>query len=471
MHTSQGFGAGVKPTPKNGYSWVVRRIDKFMIFGFVYFVSFFKFTQHYIGSIFFGKGNGQQSDWFVETFQLDSDMLVRERIDTNLNFGIFHHIFFLGNQGEYESQIGFGGFFLALPTSLLSKLNLLPQNSIYATPIDPVFSGNFLGITIAYALVAVLNGALAAYLTVRIWEKTNLLISLIVMGILLQPWSLAINGSLYWFMSLKFFPVITLILARRLNFSQFYTFFAAFLAFIISFASGYEFATVVVAAFIATDYVLNPERYTSYKKVISRFVFSLLLAASSLISTLTIHLLLLSMIGYSRQAAFDTLSQTVNKRTGVSSLGVQTEYLESLSIPPSWVLKTYLNMPILGAPYKLGLLSAFTVGFLVIIMFFVSLFRFENVNRFLSIEAWLICLTGPIGWYLLARPHSAGHTHINFAIWFFPTIPLGLAILVDRIQKFKSESKFKPLRPIIVWVHFLLFVSILYFLSIYTVRI
>ena len=360
---------------------------------------------------------------------------------------------------------------LSLPASLLDKLHLLPQNSDYAAPIDSAFSGNFLGIATTYAIVAFLNGVVAAYLTVQVWDKTNLWLALIVTGVMLQPWSLAINGSIYWFMSIKFLPAITLILVRKFTLSKHYSRFIIFLAFVIAFASVYEFATVVVVDYIATDYVLNPNRYKSYKRVITSICFSLLFSIISLISTLTIHLMLLSMKGVSLNSAFDSLTQTINKRTGASKVAVPVEYLDSLSVSPIWVLKTYLDMPIFGAPYKLGLLNTFTVAFLVIAIFLLSLYKFENVNRFFTVEVWLICLSGPIAWYLLARPHSAGHTHIDFALWYLPTLPLGFAIIVDRIQKSKFEFQFRPRKPLIVWAHFLVFVLILYFFSLYTVRL
>jgi hypothetical protein len=38
-------------------------------------------------------------------------------------------------------------------------------------------------------------------------------------------------------------------------------------------------------------------------------------------------------------------------------------------------------------------------------------------------------LLGPLGWFCLTRPHSFIHQFINFALWYIPTIPLGLTIL------------------------------------------
>jgi hypothetical protein len=119
----------------------------------IYFILFFKFTEHIFGALFWHSNSSQHSTWFVEAFQLDSDMLVRERIDTNLTSGIFHSHFFIGKDASYLSQIGIGGWLLSLPVTLLTYLYLLPRNATYAAPIDASFQGNFLGLTLTYAVL------------------------------------------------------------------------------------------------------------------------------------------------------------------------------------------------------------------------------------------------------------------------------------------------------------------------------
>ena len=49
--------------------------------------------------------------------------------------------------------------------------------------------------------------------------------------------------------------------------------------------------------------------------------------------------------------------------------------------------------------------------------------------------AWIVSLMGALGWFLLARPHSYMHTFIVFALWFLPTIPLGLGLLWGPIRR------------------------------------
>ncbi|MBX4004665.1 hypothetical protein DEE53_25785, partial [Ralstonia pickettii] len=39
--------------------------------------------------------------------------------------------------------------------------------------------------------------------------------------------------------------------------------------------------------------------------------------------------------------------------------------------------------------------------------------------------AYIFSLLGPVSWFVLAKQHSANHTHINYVLWYMPTFFLG----------------------------------------------
>ena len=129
------------------------------------------------------------------------------------------------------------------------------------------------------------------------------------------------------------------------------------------------------------------------------------------------------------------LRVVASKRTGATGIAVDDVYRQSLAAEPGQVLDIYLGMPVIGAPYWLPIAHFFTVGALLFVCGIVVLLDYQGgagtqpspapKSRAMG-ASWFVALLGPLGWFLLARPHSFIHTHINPAIWFLPTIPMGL---------------------------------------------
>lgn len=355
---------------------------------------------------------------FYSGFQNDSDALVIGRLEQNRIDGVLSGGISLGLGGSYTSQVGAGGWALTLIPSLLG----LPAST---------------GIWLMYTIIAAMNAVLATAAVWTLRRTLSLGAAVLASAAILQPWSVAMARSIYWMIGLKLLPAVGLIILFRLQKQTRWRVLAiSGVTSCLVFLSGYEFLTVVIACQLAV---------VSYYSVRSKWTLSQTIAylgcvlagvASAFAAALTLHFTQLLLRLDSAAAALQKIEDTISKRTGATGLDVDPVYAASLASSPSQVLDTYLNMPVFGAPFNLPLVRYFTVATLMALCLVIIVYAFRTRRerpqqlreQGLGL-AWIVAIVGPIGWFLLARPHSFIHTHINFALWFLPTVPLGLAIL------------------------------------------
>jgi len=270
---------------------------------------------------------------------------------------------------------------------------------------------------------------------------------------LLQPWSVAMAGSLYWMIGVKLLPsamLLILLSSRRESVARIITVSFAFSS--LAFLSGYEFLTVVAATqFAVVTYfaVLREARVRAAALSIVSVAFGL---GSAFMFAISIHFIQLYVRLGDLGLAVTTLETVITKRTGVTGTQVDAVYAQSLAAYPSQVLDIYLGMPVFGAPLTLPVLHYFTMLTLLPVCAVLIVVGFRGkrpgaaatASRALGV-AWFVALLGPLGWFLLARPHSFIHTHINFSLWFFPIVPLGLALLWDPIRGGMVGLRARPL--------------------------
>ena len=356
---------------------------------------------------------------FHNVFGSESDVLISMRLEQNVEEGMFSSQMLLGSSRDvYTSQTGFGGWILTLPSTLFR-------------------SWGWFGVPLMYALVAASNALLATAAVGFVARALSKGAAALVIVALLQPWPSAMAHSTYWMIGLKVLPAAALIALftygrdttlRVLAVSFGFTLLAAL--------SGYEFLTVVVACQLAalTYYAVirNYKVRQAFLLLLTGFIGAVLgFAAAGLVQILQLWIRLGSLA-----EGVNSLLYNAAKRTGSTGMQVDPMFAESLSVSPNRVLEIYLGMPIFGSPATLPFIQIFTmVAFLCVCatVILIGLGRSNiddaQVRESAMGAAWFISLLGPLGWFLLARPHSFIHQFINFALWYIPTIPLGLAIL------------------------------------------
>lgn len=399
---------------------------------------------------------GSNSKLWWENFQLDSDGLVLARLRENVSNGIFSHYGALGSNGSYNSQFGLASWL----------------NTVVVSALPTEFS---LKVSLLYTICALGNAILLSAFLSYVRKVFGVLPFLAALLILIQPWPSAMLHSIYWSIWIKFLPALAFALSMKLNLSKVKALLMVFISSLITFLSGYEFATVTFFStlsliFFIQDFNIRPLR--SKIKSLSELALTVI---SGFVLALMIHLLQIRMILKGTDSAIEYLSSTIYKRTGVSSNSVDSIYLESLRSSPLSVLDKYLGVPVFGSPEVFPLIGLFTMTFLftlTIIYAHLAVAVSDSVQKKLTVlkitQSWLVGLLGPIGWILLARPHSYIHTHINFALWYLFSAPLAAAILLNSYSIiFKGSEGMKALRNFVIG--FLIVVLIFFFYSQFTV--
>jgi hypothetical protein len=401
-----------------------------------FFVAFNRGTYLVLGLLFNGKREiprnlaefMQSGVPFLGSFQVDSDSLVVGRLKENLNDGLFSEWPFLGESGGYLSQIGLGGWLITLlPTTFRSQ--------------------EAIGIAMMYSTAAAASALIAVWIVKGAFRTLSTWGAVLVALTLLQPWIVAIAGSIYWLIGLKLLPAIVLLrLSNYPNLPYRITLIGVASATFLALASGYEYVTVVFALTLSVITYNAIQREWSVRLYATRVMMTLSCQVASFVCTLIVHFGLLLPATGNFSSAFDVIRRIVSKRTGANSAPVDGVFMESLLVSPLEVLVTYLSMPVFGAPFNLPILNLFTVGNLILfcICAMPLLGRLESscgLNHRALGFAWLVSLLGPMGWFLLARPHSYIHTHINYALWFLPTIPLAAVFLTELITRWIDRIK------------------------------
>jgi hypothetical protein len=396
---------------------------------------------------------------FHNVFGSESDYLVSMRLQQNVEEGLFSSQMLLGSSSDvYTSQSGFGGWLLTLPSTLFR-------------------SWGWFGVPLMYALVAAGNALLATAAVGFVARALSKGAAVLVFVALLQPWPSAMAHSTYWMIGLKVLPAVALIALFTYGRDTILRVLAVSIGFtLLAALSGYEFLTVVVACQLAvlTYYavVRNNKLREALLLLLAGFIGAVLgFAAAGLIQILQLWIRL-----GSASEGINSFIYNSAKRTGSTGMRVDPMFAESLSVSPKTVLDIYLGMPIIGSPAALPLIHVFTmVTFLcvcatvIIIGLGKSNTTEAQVRESAMGAAWFISLLGPLGWFLLARPHSFIHQFINFALWYIPTIPLGLAILWAPVRGGLAGLWKQPLQAAVI-AGTVAAIALFYLYSLATVR-
>ena len=394
----------------------------------------------------------------LQRWQTDSGYLVSFRAEANLEDGPFSHQLSLDENGAYISQFGLGGWLLSLLSSAVG-------------------AGEF-GTSVMQTVVAAASAAITTWVVIGARRIFSFGAAVLVLIALLQPFPTFIAQSIYWLIPLKLLPaiVIVLLLSRR---DRRPLLLGAVMAGVTVpvLLSGYEWVTMVVALPLAALTYFAVRDGWALKAFLVRVAALAAGTVVALVAALGLHFAQLSIKTGSAQLGLAELITVVVKRTGAGTAAIPEVYAESLAASPMTVLERYFSMPIFGSPDYLAerghvlLPSLYTVGVLLVVCTILIVSRFaarpavadDALLRWQAAGvAWFVGLLGPLGWILLARPHSFIHPFINPILWYLPAIPLGLALLwgpvVEGVRSLRG-------RPVLIVVLVGVVVSLVVFLA------
>ena len=366
---------------------------------------------------------GTELHFYYLTWDDYSASLVFGRLEQNGIGGIFSDSMSLGLDGGYTRQYGLAGWLVTLPPSLIGQYG--------------AFGGELI-----LTIVSAFNALLATGAVRAIRRTLSLGAAVFVTIGLLQPWSVSIARNVYWFIGIKLLAAAVLILLfawqrdtsrRVLGISLVFT--------LVACLSGYEMFTLVAAAQFAVVAFYSLQRRWPLATIIRSSLAVAGGVIGGFVAAIGIHLLQLYLRA-GNLSRIDELLLSVSSRTGATNAALDSPDAEAMGVSPITVLDTYLAMPVFGVRTSLPILRNFTVGAFILLVFVVIVITFaarrqtvRAINEQAMGVAWIVSLMGALGWFLLARPHSYMHTFIVFALWFLPTIPLGLGLLWGPVRR------------------------------------
>ena len=366
---------------------------------------------------------GTELHFYYLTWDDYSASLVFGRLEQNRVGGIFSDSMSLGLDGGYTRQYGLAGWLLTLPSSILGQYG--------------AFGGAFI-----LSIVSAANAVLATAAVRAIRRTLSLGAAILVTVGIMQPWSVSIARNVYWFIGVKLLASALLILlfAWRRDSSR-TVLWVSFVFTMVACLSGYEMFTLVAATQFAVVAFYSLQRRWPLQSTIRSGLAVAGGVLGGFVAALGLHLLQLYLRA-GNLSRIEELLQSVSSRTGVNDAALDRSDGGAMGVSPISVLDTYLSMPIFGVRTSLPILRNFTVGAFILMVLVVIMISFaarkqtvRAINEQAMGVAWIVSLMGALGWFLLARPHSYMHTFIVFALWFLPTIPLGLGLLWGPIRR------------------------------------
>ena len=355
-------------------------------------------------------------------FQWESEALALNTIQAVKN-GRFQWDSFglhLGDGSKYVSQIGLQGKFYAILASILSY-----DQTVVAT-------GMLCSAMTAIVLVGIV------FLLRR--KYNSLLAGCFYITFLLSPWVVSFARNLYWVEFTWFLPVLFGLLCSIHSNNRkcrVVCYIGVFLSVFVKCACGYEYiSTIMLAmiAFLVGDFVkaaLDKDK----KQVLSllRTIFIMgLSAVLGFVVAFLIHAIMRGegnlILGVEHIYKYD-IQRRMSVEADSGAFG--DAYVASIEAPILAVVRTYFTFTtdvILGIPGG---------WFMVLVVLPLVVFVYRFIKHKPVAEQFVLYtlfLLATLSWYILAKPHSYIHVHMNYVLWYFGFVQMCLYIVINHVK-------------------------------------
>lgn len=279
----------------------------------------------------------------------------------------------------------------------------------------------------------------------------TLLASIFFVTFALSPWITAFARNLYWAVFLWFLPLLLVFIYQQMHNPQkikqrLVLVLICFAVFVKSLC-GYEYlsAIMIIAVIpIILDFFKTKKRIEKIEAIKNFLKISIVMVVGFMLAFI-IHA---NMRGNGNiiDGAKDIYRQDVERRLSVGKYYNEDVAIlnESKKISTVEVLKKYISFE---TPLLIGLIGggSFTLILVASFLFLVSDLLKDCKKIKFDLILWLLMLAAPLSWYILAKPHSYIHTHVNYVLWYFGFIQVSLYVIVKRallfIKNFKGEKE------------------------------
>lgn len=348
----------------------------------------------------------------------------------------------------YYSHIGFQGMFFGVVYKYFTSAGLSVEKRIEDTRKVAV------SVTVIVLLILLL------------WMKHEfglITASAVYIGLLYSPWLVAFSRNFYWVPGTLLLPfsVCVIVFWNRETLSRrgkILAVFSLFLAMLIRFCCGFEFASCVFfAAFIPLTYYAVKYGW-SWRQYLAHILVAGLTGLAAFFSTMLLNIFQMIWTGhFSFTQAVSLFMLNITRHTGFGQgLPFFDTLITRFTCPLTSVFSTYFfaGRPVVFDWHFFPVLAVFIVSFIVFIVIYADkngrIIRDENRKVMALFAAGAVAFFSPVSWLFLAKAHSFVHTFIVYFLFSLPTVPLMLAAPVymtvdlvrnsiEKFQKFKSS--------------------------------
>lgn len=333
---------------------------------------------------------------------------------------------------KYSSQVGLQGYFFYFLSKVLGRIKRAPIQ-----------------------LVAAFLTAFVASLIVWFIKKRfdTLMAVCFMMVFALSPWIVNFARNMFWVEGTWFLPMLfglLLSLYNKKRSERLILYFAMFLAILIKSLCGYEYLSTIILGGISFPLfdLLNCLYKKDAKKVRRFFRMNLCLGFACLLGFLVALLVHAAIVGNgdSMKGLNFIYHSVAERRIGGNGVSDPSAIIkESLEVPVGSVLKDYFT-------FKTQIIAGLPGSFfkvLVVLPIFVLVVKSISKKKILQeISLYLIFFVASISWFILAKPHSYIHQHMNYVLWYFGFVQVCMYIilkpmveLVRNARKHHTSSK------------------------------
>lgn len=260
----------------------------------------------------------------------------------------------------------------------------------------------------------------------------------------LSPWLTAIGRNLYWSAYSWFLPVILafLITIVKNKFTFILIGILLFLSYFFKMLMGYEFLSSIVifsTSLAFFKFITNLNIGCLRGKY---FRILLLIVGISIIAFITSLFLQAYYKADDLIEGLKLILYDAQKRTFGDAKNYDSIFADSLNGDYLTVLKFYfLNWS--TTDLIPGLSGQFFLIFIMVVFFLLCFYGINDYKIRICLGFYCYLLLVPVSWFLLAKPHSYIHTHINYVLFYLGFIPVLIYSSILILRKFLLDS---PLR-------------------------
>ncbi len=356
-------------------------------------------------------------------FQADSESFVLNAVQSAANgtyrwddFGLL-----FPNGQSYTSQIGLQGKLFSL------LVNIFPyaQTVIAARMLCCIFTAaTFVGIV--FLMKQKYNGVLAGcfYIT-----------------FLLSPWIVNFSRNLYWVVFTWFLPMLFGLLCSLYWNSKkhrVFCYIGVFVSILIKSACGYEYISTIMLAmitFLVVDFVkilLAKDKKNALLLFRTIFILGLCAVLGFIVSFL-IHAHMRGdgnlLLGIENIYKYDVQRRMLVEAD--ASVFGNEQITNSMTASVVSVIRMYFAFyteVLAGIPGGLF----FVLSVLPLAVFVDCFIKRKPFVKQFVLYGMFFC--APLSWFVLAKPHSYIHTHMNYVLWYFGFVQICLYVVINYIK-------------------------------------